>query len=127
MDYIFYRLYRVYEKHGDPPCLSSVCYLLCWLVEVLIIAFMAINEWCDLQNKHAWFLEGPYSLYFMLVPMCLLIMYCSIRYRKKKILELKKKYQGCVRNRLISNWMIFCFPIYIAIIGYLIFHKLGIV
>ena len=55
-----------------------------------------------------------------------LIIYCCIRYRKKKILELKKKYQGCTRNKLISNWMIFCIPIYIAIIGILIFRKLFI-
>ena len=126
MDYIFYRLYRMYEKHGDPPCLSAVIHLCYSLGISLIIAFFAIKEWYDMQHKYAWFLEGLYSLCFLLVPLCLLIIYCCIRYRKKKILELKKKYQGCTRNKLISNWMIFCIPIYIAIIGILIFRKLFI-
>ena len=126
MDYIFYRLYRMYEKHGDPPCLSAVIHLCYSLGISLIIAFFAIKEWYDMQHKYAWFLEGLYSLCFLLVPLCLLIIYCCVRYRKKKILELKKKYQGCTRNKLISNWMIFCIPIYIAIIGILIFRKLFI-
>lgn len=126
MDYIFYRLYRMYEKHGDPPYLSAVIHLCYSLGISLIIAFFAIKEWYDMQHKYAWFLEGLYSLCFLLVPLCLLIIYCCIRYRKKKILELKKKYQGCTRNKLISNWMIFCIPIYIAIIGILIFRKLFI-
>lgn len=124
MDYIFYRLYRMYEKHGDPPRLSAVIHLCYSLGISLIIAFFAIKEWYDMQHKYAWFLEGLYSLCFLLVPLCLLIIYCCIRYRKKKILEFKKKYQGCTRNKLISNWMIFCIPIYIAIIGILIFRKL---
>ena len=126
MDYIFYRLYRMYEKHGDPPYLSAVIHLCYSLGISLIIAFFAIKEWYDMQHKYAWFLEGLYSLCFLLVPLCLLIIYCCVRYRKKKILELKKKYQGCTRNKLISNWMIFCIPIYIAIIGILIFRKLFI-
>ncbi len=116
----------MYEKHGDPPRLSAVIHLCYSLGISLIIAFFAIKEWYDMQHKYAWFLEGLYSLCFLLVPLCLLIIYCCIRYRKKKILELKKKYQGCTRNKLISNWMIFCIPIYIAIIGILIFRKLFI-
>ena len=116
----------MYEKHGDPPYLSAVIHLCYSLGISLIIAFFAIKEWYDMQHKYAWFLEGLYRLCFLLVPLCLLIIYCCIRYRKKKILELKKKYQGCTRNKLISNWMIFCIPIYIAIIGILIFRKLFI-
>ena len=98
----------MYEKHGDPPYLSAVIHLCYSLGISLIIAFFAIKEWYDMQHKYAWFLEGLYSLCFLLV------------------LELKKKYQGCTRNKLISNWMIFCIPIYIAIIGILIFRKLFI-
>lgn len=82
MDYIFYRLYRMYEKHGDPPCLSAVIHLCYSLGISLIIAFFAIKEWYDMQHKYAWFLEGLYSLYFLLVPLCLLIIYCCIRYYK---------------------------------------------
>ena len=126
MDYVFYRLYRMYEKHGDPPCLSAVIHLCYSLGISLAIAYFAIKEWYDLQHKEAWFLEGIYGLYFMLVPLCLFILYCSIRYRKRKVPALKKKYQGCTRNKLITDWMIFCIPVYIVIIGFLIFYKIAV-
>ena len=35
-----------------------------------------------------------------------------------------KKYQGCVRNKIISNWMIWCIPIYEMILGALIYYFL---
>lgn len=63
----------MYEKHGDPPYLSAVIHLCYSLGISLIIAFFAIKEWYDMQHKYAWFLEGLYSLCFLLVPLCLLI------------------------------------------------------
>ena len=43
----------MYEKHGDPPCLSAVIHLCYSLGISLIIAFFAIKEWYDMQHKYA--------------------------------------------------------------------------
>jgi len=67
-------------------------------------------------DRYIWFLEDFYPILFVLLIQLILVLYWSFRYSDKKILELKKKYQGCLRNKLIADWMIFLVPICIIII-----------
>ena len=110
IDYIFYRLYIMYKKHGDPPILST-CIFLSYIVGIaIVILFFCIQKWADIHN--------------LIAPLFIFVTFCVMVYRKKKIEGLMKKYQGCVRNKLIANWMIWCIPIYEMILGVLIYHFL---
>lgn len=44
IDYIFYRLYIMYKKHGDPPILST-CIFLSYIVGIaIVILFFAFKN-----------------------------------------------------------------------------------
>ena len=124
MDYFFYRLYRMYDKHGDPPLCSSICYLSFCLDVIFLIVYVYLVNTID---RYIWFLEDFYPILFVLLIQLILVLYWSFRYSDKKILELKKKYQGCLRNKLIADWMIFLVPICIIIILFaLLYYSIDI-
>ena len=123
-DYIFYRLYRVYKSHGDPPVLQACLYIFCIVTIATIILFILLKEWYNQHGVYAWFLEGICRLFFIIIPQIAILLFCFIVYRKKKIECLKKKYQGCAKNKIISDWMILCIPIYEVVLGVIIYHFL---
>lgn len=121
-DYIFYRLYTMYKRHGDPPFLST-CIFFSYIIGIAtIIIFFSIKKWANFHNIRIIFLEGIASLFFMITPLLLILLFCVIVYRNKRIESFSKKYKGCIKNKIIADWMIWCIPIYEIILGVIIYY-----
>ena len=82
MDYFFYRLYRMYDKHGDPPLCSSICYLSFCLDVIFLIVYVYLVNTID---RYIWLLEDFYPILIadwmiFLVPICIIIILFALLY-----------------------------------------------
>ena len=100
-DYIFYRMYLAYEKHGEDGKFTTV------LLFTMIEYFLAFTFTVFLMA-----LVRPESrttgLITIAIPMIIIfILNCKRYYRKGKLEELKSKFKYSKYNYRIKNWMLY--------------------
>ncbi len=121
-DYIFYRLYRAYKRKDDPPIFTTCCFLIFCVETAVFIIYVILSEWSKQHGHYLWFINEDLGLLLFISPVFLTILYCILFYREKRVNKLLVKYNGCLRNKFISVWMILCIPIYEILLGILIYY-----
>lgn len=122
MDYIFFRIYRVYKVKHDPAMLNSILYLSCVLMFVLLPITGVIFE---MVRK-----DGKINLLFFILYFISILAFISVRYgNKKKVNNLYNRYSQHNLNRKIPTYCFFLIlpiciilgvSIYILILKYVI-------
>lgn len=121
MDYIFYRLYKFYQKKKDDiPFFTSVLFInvvklsilfLCLIVFNLITKGLASKENTDLNV----------TAFYIIFLSCMGLMFFIDLYRYYKIKnKLIIKYKNSKLNSIIKVWHIFVLPIIIVLLTVLI-------
>jgi len=124
IDYIFYRLYTVYEKHGDSGRFST-CTLFMYVSQISLVFILRYIAFFW-KNEH-WY---QYLIYWKTV-VCLVagtivfnILFVYTRYRKKRIEKLRKQFRGNPWNKIIPAWCFYLSPFFFMIGGGIIWWLL---
>lgn len=120
IDYIFYRLYKVYQKHNDPPTFSAgIVFAAIGMITLIFFSIffntVLTNEYFSIENFT--YLEGAVIFIGFGV---LIIIACYLRYTKKKMQEITKRFKHSPWNKMIPNWIIVSLPISELLVGVLI-------
>lgn len=118
LDYLYYRLYMSYRKHGDPPRFSACCVFIATFIITLLFFSIFFN--CVLTDS--WFSRKNFTelqgalIFFILTTMFCIIPFC-LRYTRKRTDAILLKYKVNPWNRIIPSWMIYGFPLLEVLIG----------
>jgi len=100
IDYVYYRMYSVYEKANDTPGFTTPLLFSAILSFYIIIPVLILGNHYFHNSIVALFL-----IYIAIVIFWMIII--SRRYNKKKIAEIFLKYRFYRCNKWIKNWMLY--------------------
>lgn len=124
IDYIVYRLYTVYQKHKDPGRFSTFVLLL----YMNLIALVFLDFYIDILVRDEYFTANALSnsgrFYVFLSVIVINIFLFYLRYTKKRIEELKKRFKSSSWNKIIPIFLILMLPIFEIIAGIGIYYLL---
>lgn len=117
VDYIYYRLYKMYKKHNEPARFSSslmfgiLGMISFFYISILFNKFLS-NHYFSLKN-----FSQIHGVIWVLLIGIIISIGIFFRYTPNRILELLKKFKGSIWNKIIPNWIIVIMPLIVFLLG----------
>lgn len=124
-DYVYFRIYKYYEKKKDIPVMTGIYFV--FVVQYCVIFFFAsvfnllTGGWFSSENMSKelfWVLFLGLAIFLFAIN---LIRYLNPRIRS----EIERKYKATRLNKTIKLWQIFTIPIWIIAITFVMILLLG--
>ena len=117
IDYIFFRMYRYYEKKKDGPFASAISFNIVLIVSIFFFIVNFLNYFSGglFSKESSIFNFGELKLIYGII--CTVFIICLfIRYgNKRKREEIFRKYENSKYNKGIKMWQIFMLPIILVV------------
>ena len=117
VDYIYYRLYKMYKKHNEPARFSSS--LMFGMLGM--ISFFYISIFFNKFLSDHYFSLKNFSQIHGVIWVLLIGIIISIgvffRYTPNRMSELLEKFKGSIWNKIIPNWIIITMPLIVFLLG----------
>ena len=117
VDYIYYRLYKMYKKHNEPARFSSslmfgiLGMISFFYISILFNKFLS-NHYFSLKN-----FSQIHGVIWVLLIGIIISIGIFFRYTPNRTLELLKKFSSSIWNKIIHKWIILIMPLIVFLLG----------